>query len=167
MTKPNANANGSITIDGDQATLTFVRRLRYPIDRVWSALTEPSERKAWFGTTSLEPRQGGTIELDPDDPPVKPELKHMRGRILSWDPPRLLEHTWQQTIVGDGVVRYELAQDGDETILTFSHRGLSVPNARGFIPGTHAYFDRLAAHLDGQPIPSWSDRYAELVPAYT
>lgn len=158
--------NGTITVAGDLATLTFVRRLHDPIDRVWSALTDPAERQTWFGSTSLEPYEGGTIELDPDDPPVKPELKHMRGRILRWDPPRLLEHTWHQTIVGDGVVRYELAPDGDDTILTFSHRGLSVSNAKGFIPGTHAYFDRLEAHLAGHPIPAWSERYAELAPTY-
>jgi hypothetical protein len=90
----------------------------------------------------------------------------MRGTILVWDPPRVLEHTWQQTIVGEGVVRHELAPDGDGTLLTFSHRGLSLPNAQGFLPGTHAYFDRLAAHLEGEPLPAWQSRYNELAPLY-
>jgi uncharacterized protein YndB with AHSA1/START domain len=140
--------------------------LRHPIEAVWAALTEPAERRAWFGTTVLEGRVGGAIEMDPDDPPVRPELKRMTGRILVWDPPRVLEHTWHQTIVGEGVVRYELEAEGDGTLLRFTHRGLSVPNARGFVPGTHAYFDRLAAHLDGTELPGWQARYGELAPLY-
>jgi Activator of Hsp90 ATPase homolog 1-like protein len=67
----------------------------------------------------------------------------MTGRILVWDPPHVLEHEWRQGIVEDGVVRYELAEDGDATVLTFTHRGLGINNARGFIPGTHAFLDRL------------------------
>ncbi len=158
---------GTVTVQGDSATLEFQRRLAHPIEAVWAALTEPVQRAAWFGTTTIDARAGGTIEMDPADPPAPPELKHLRGRILVWDPPRVLEHTWYQAIVGDGVVRYELAPDGDGTVLTFSHRGLSIANARGFVPGTHAYLDRLEAHLDGAPVPSWSERYAEVAPTYT
>ncbi len=43
---------------------------------------------------------------------------------------------------------------------------LSVTNARGFIPGTHAFFDRLEAHLAGGDLPDWSERYAEVAPSY-
>jgi hypothetical protein len=90
----------------------------------------------------------------------------MSGRILVWDPPRVLEHEWHQAIVEASVVRYELAADGDETILTFTHRGLSARNANGFVPGTHAYLDHLVAQLDGAELPAWSQRYAEVPPAY-
>jgi uncharacterized protein YndB with AHSA1/START domain len=157
---------GTITIDGERATLSFRRRLNHPIEAVWAALTEPAQRAAWFGVTTIDARTGGAIAMDPQDPPVRPELKHMTGRILVWDPPRVLEHVWRQAIVGEGVVRYELVPDGGGTLLSFTHRGLSIPNARGFIPGTHAYLDRLAAHLDGAEIPNWSKRFAELQPAY-
>lgn len=78
----------------------------------------------------------------------------------------MLEHEWHQRIVDDSVVRYELRPDGDGTLLTFTHTGLSEQNARGFIPGTHAFFDRLEAWLDDAEIPDWSDRYAELAPSY-
>ena len=156
-----------INAETETATITFVRRFHHPIDAVWAALTDPAQRTEWFGQTQIEPRQGGTIETDPDDPPVPVEMKHMRGTILAWDPPRLLEHEWYQQIVGHGVVRYDLVPDGNETILTFTHRGLSTANAKGFIPGTHAYFDRLAAYLAEEPIPAWGPRYNELLPAYT
>lgn len=158
---------GTLTIDGEQATMTFVRRLPYPIEEVWAAITEPDRRAAWFGQTTIDGRVGGTIEMMPVETPAPPELKRMTGRIRAWDPPRLLEHEWRQGIVEDGVVRYELVDDGDATVLTFTHHGLSLNNAKGFIPGTHAFLDRLEAHLAGGQLPRWNERYQEVAPAYS
>lgn len=157
---------GEITIDGDRATMTFVRRLPFRVEEVWAALTDPTERAAWFGETTIDGRAGGTIEMMPTEPPAPPDLKRLTGRILVWDPPHVLEHEWHQSIVEDSVVRYELAEDGDHTVLTFTHRGLGVPNAKGFLPGTHAFLDRLAAHLAGDPVPGWSERYEEVAAGY-
>jgi uncharacterized protein YndB with AHSA1/START domain len=158
---------GTLTIDGDQATMTFRRRLPFPIKEVWAAITDPDERKVWFGETTIDPRTGGTIDMQPADPPAPPEAKRMTGRILVWQPPYVFEHEWHQRIVEDSVVRYELTEDGDGTLLTFTHRGLSVRNARGFIPGTHAFLDRLGAYLADEDLPNWSERYAEVTPHYT
>ena len=157
---------GTLTIDGDRATMTFERYLPHPIEAVWAALTEPSQRKAWFGETVIDAREGGSIEMVPDEPPAAIDSKRLTGRILTWDPPYVLEHEWHQRIVEDSVVRYELREHDGGTWLTFTHTGLSVGNARGFIPGTHAFFDRLAAHLAGAGLPNWSERYAELAPSY-
>jgi uncharacterized protein YndB with AHSA1/START domain len=157
---------GDLEIDGDQATMTFRRRLPYPVATVWAALTDPAERAAWFGETVIDGRVGGTIETVPSEPPAAVEAKRMTGRILVWDPPHVLEHEYHQRIVEDGVVRYELVEDGEGTLLTFTHRGLSVRNAKGFLPGTHAFLDRLEAHLGDAPLPNWSERYAETAPAY-
>jgi len=66
----------------------------------------------------------------------------------------------------DGVVRHELTEEGDHTILVFTHQGLSVRNAQGFLPGGHAFLDRLEAHLAGEEIPGWSKRYEEVAPVY-
>jgi uncharacterized protein YndB with AHSA1/START domain len=162
-----AGASGTIIAEGDSATLHFRRRLPFSVEAVWAALTEPAQRAAWFGPTQIEPRQGGTIEMIPDDPPVPPEFKRLTGRILIWDPPCVLEHEWKQAIVEEGSVRYALTADGpDATILTFTHRGLSPRNAQGFIPGTHAYLDRLEAHLAGAPIPPWQERYNAVADTY-
>lgn len=154
---------GTLTTDGDHAVMTFVRRLPFPIETVWAAIAEPDQRAAWFGETTIE---NGTIEMMPADPPAPPEHKRMTGRILRWDPPRLLEHEWHQGIVEQGVVRYELVSDGDETVLTFTHSGLSTRNAQGFIPGTHAFLDRLEAHIGHAALPAWSERYAQVAPEY-
>ena len=84
------------------------------------------------------------------------------GRILVWDPPHVLEHEWKQPIVEDGVVRYELTADGDGTLLRFTHRGLGVRNASGFLGGTHAFLDRLEAYLTGDELPNWAARRLEV-----
>jgi uncharacterized protein YndB with AHSA1/START domain len=157
---------GELEIDGDHATITFRRHLPHPVETVWAALTDPAERAAWFGETVIDARVGGTIEMVATDPPAAVDAKRMTGRILVWDPPHVLEHEWRQRIVEDGVVRYELVEDGTGTLLTFTHRGLSVPNAKGFLPGTHAFLDRLDAHLAAAPLPNWSERYAQAAPAY-
>ncbi|MDQ2637214.1 MAG: SRPBCC family protein [Actinomycetota bacterium] len=150
---------GRLTIEGDRAVLTFERRLSFPIEAVWAAITDPDERAAWFGVTTIE---GGTIDMVADGPPLPPERKRMTGRILVWDPPNVFEHEWKQPIVEDGVVRYELIPDGDGTLLRFSHRGLGVRNASGFRSGTHAYLDRLEAHLAGVELPDWATRRQEI-----
>ncbi|PXY22555.1 SRPBCC family protein [Prauserella muralis] len=158
--------DGELTIDGEQAVLTFVRRLPYPVEAVWAAIADPRHRAAWFGETTLDGRAGGTIDMVPKEPPTPDADKRMTGRILVWEPPHVLEHEWRQALVGDSVVRYELSRDGDGTLLRFTHRGLRVSRARGFLPGTHAYLDRLAAHLAGAELPGWVARYRALAPGY-
>lgn len=154
---------GKLTVDGERAVLTFERRLSFPIETVWSAITDPDERAQWFGETSIDAREGGAIEMVATGPPLPAERKRMTGRILVWDPPNVLEHEWKQPIVEDGVVRYELTADGDGTLLRFSHRGLGVRNASGFRSGTHAFLDRLEAHLAGEEPPDWTVRRLEVI----
>ncbi len=93
------------------------------------------------------------------------ETVRMTGRILVWDPPNILEHEWKQAIVEDGVVRYELRQDGDGTLLRFTHRGLGPRTASGFLGGTHAYLDRMEAYLAGDELPDWTTRRQEIITA--
>lgn len=155
-------AEGTLTVEGDRAVLTFERRLPFPIDAVWSAITDPAERGQWFGATVIDPREGGSIEMIATGPPLPDDVKRMTGRILVWDPPHVFEHEWRQPIVEDGVVRYELRRDGEATLLRFTHRGLGVRNASGFRGGTHAFLDRLAAHLAGDDLPDWVARKQEV-----
>jgi len=115
-----SECDGRLTVDGDRAVLNFERRLPFPVEVVWSAITDPEEREQWFGVTTIEAREGGTIEMVATGPPLPPERKRMTGRILVWDPPHVLEHEWKQPIVEDGVVRYELTADGDGTLLRFT-----------------------------------------------
>lgn len=127
---------GKLTVEGDRAALLFERRLPYPVDAVWAAITDPAQRDQWMGTTTIDAREGGTIEMVPHSPPIPPQQKTMTGRIRVWDPPRVFEHEWNQPILtdtGSGVVRYELTPDGEGTLLRFSHHGLTVRDAEDSI----------------------------------
>jgi uncharacterized protein YndB with AHSA1/START domain len=156
---------GKLSIHGDHAVLTFERRLPYPVATVWSAIADPAERAEWFGETTIDPREGGLIDMVATGPPLPVEKKRMTGRILVWDPPNVLEHEWKQAIVEDSVVRYELQPDGDGTLLRFSHRGLGPRNASGFLGGTHAFLDRMEAYLAGDDLPDWTTRRQEILQA--
>jgi len=153
---------GELIIDGDRAILRFERWLPHPVDAVWSAITDPTQRAHWMGPTRIDAREGGRIEMVPTAPPLPDAAKTMTGRITVWDPPHVFEHEWNQRIVEPGVVRYELDAVDGGTRLRFSHRGLGVRNAEGFRPGTHAFLDRLTAYLAAEPLPGWSDRYQQL-----
>ncbi|BBY15528.1 SRPBCC family protein [Mycolicibacterium litorale] len=154
--------DGRLTVEGDRAVLTFERRLPFPIETVWSAITDPHERGQWFGATTIDAREGGTIDMVATGPPLPDDRKRMTGRILVWDPPHVFEHEWRQPIVEDGVVRYELRTDGADTVLRFTHRGLGIRNASGFLGGTHAFLDRLESHLTGAELPDWLSRKQEV-----
>ena len=112
---------GTLTVSGDRAVLNYERRLPYPVETVWAAITEPAQRHSWIGETTLETRVGGHFEMVPSGPPLPPDQKRVTGRILVWDPPNVLEHEWKQSVVDDSVVRYELQPDGDGTVLRFYH----------------------------------------------
>ncbi|WP_020669248.1 SRPBCC domain-containing protein [Amycolatopsis nigrescens] len=148
MTKE--NRTGTITRDGDIATIRFQRRLPHRVTAVWTALTDSASRRAWFGETRFA---GGRVEFLPD----VPDAEWISGRVLAWDPPHLLAHEW------NGVARYELIPCGKsdtETDLIFTHRGAAD------LPAAHAFLDRLEFHLAGAPIPSWPTRYLAVQPLY-
>jgi uncharacterized protein YndB with AHSA1/START domain len=160
------NRTGAVVEDGATASVVFERRLPYAIEAVWRALTDPGERAQWFGRTTLEARQGGAISMIADGPPMPEEVRTMQGEVLVWDPPHVFEHAWRQKLVGDTVVRYELRRDGDVTVLKLVHRGFRPKDAAGYIPGQHAYLDRLEAALAKLAPPAWQARYAEVAGLY-
>lgn len=159
---------GTVTYEGDAATIVFERRLRHPVDAVWRALTEPEDLAQWYLTEArIEGVAGGRIDYVSG-----PSRLQVTGRILAWDPPRLFEHEWivePQPMLPKGersVVRWELTPDGDGTLLRVIHRGLSRPTASNFVAGVHAFLDRLEEELDGVPLTDWLARVAELRTRY-
>src|SRR5690606_11794924 len=122
-------------------TLRFRRRLPGPLDRVWSYLVDPDKRRLWLAGGPMGTRPGGAVELHfrnselsrGDDPPPEKYREvgnagTVRGEILRCEPPRLLAFTW-----GGGPdageppsdATIELEPDGDEVLLTLTHRRLA------------------------------------------
>jgi len=163
-----ATPPGRIVPDGEWATLEFERLFPQPPGAVWKALTDPEALRHWYMTEArIEARPGGSVELV-----AGPSRLQVTGRILTWDPPRVLEHEWKVAARPelpsgeDGVIRWELRPDGTGTRLRLTHARLRARTAGGFAPGTHAFLDRLAAQLDGRSLPNWQERYTEVAPLY-
>jgi len=159
-----ATPPGTLTFEGDYATITFCRRIAHPPEDVWTAITDPEEPQGWYMTRAkLTAGREGTIDFVSG-----PSQLHVTGRILSWDPPRLFEHEWKvaprpELPSGEeSIVRWELTRAGRETLMTFTFRRLTRGTAIGFAPGMHAFLDRLEAQLDGKSVPEWMGRVAEL-----
>lgn len=153
--------------DGELATLTFRRVYRHTPEDVWEAISTPEGLRGWLmcREARIEPRAGGAIEMVSG-----PAAYRSTGTILAWDPPRLLEYEWNVAPVPEmprgarAVFRYELtpADGGETTHLLVTYRRLTVQTARGFLPGLHAFLERLEAQLDGRALPDWLQRFGEL-----
>jgi len=159
-------ADGTLIVTGDVAVIAFERRLAHPVEAVWEALTNPADLASWLGPGNIEPREGGAVAIRTGPPGDPGRQRMMAGRVLRWEPPLVLEHEWVQPGLDVSIVRYELQPDAGATILRLTHRRSVAAGATGGRAGWHAYLDRLAAHLDGRPVPSWAERRAEVEAAY-
>jgi uncharacterized protein YndB with AHSA1/START domain len=159
---------GTITEAG---SIRFERLLPAPIERVWDYLTDPELRRTWFAGGRMEPEAGGRLTLvfrhselasDEETPERYRQFEgaEMQGRIIRYEPPRLLVHSWTEDGAGiaDSEVTFELAERGEQTLLTLTHRRLpgraAMVNVAG---GWHTHLDLLEDLLSGRrKRPFWS-----------
>jgi uncharacterized protein YndB with AHSA1/START domain len=152
---------GTFDRRGDVADLRYERRFPRPIETVWAALTEPARLADWMSAARVEPHVGGRYELFVD------RKRPMTGRILTWEPPRLLEFSWDTGDAPPSRVRCELTLDGDFTRLIFIHKGIGFPWIGLVLPGWHGFLEGLRGLLaSGAPQPSSMERWRELQAIY-
>lgn len=160
---------GTLVEDGAFATLTFRRVYPHSLEHVWAAISTPEGLRGWLSCSHavIDARVGGTIEMVSG-----PARYHSTGAILAWQPPRLLEYEWNVAPVPEmpggerAIFRFELTPDGAATHLLVTYRRITRQTARGFLPGVHAFLDRLEAQLHGRPMPDWLQRMGELGAEY-
>lgn len=159
---------GHVTLEGEYATLTFERRLPHPVEAVWEAITEPGQLANWYMTKArIDGRVGGNIDFWSG-----PSQLHVTGSILVWDLPHVFEHEWNveprpELPKGErAVIRWEIVNEGGETLLKLTHRHLTRRTAQGFASGAHVFLDRLEAHLNKSPLPDWRSRVEEMRLSY-
>ena len=100
--------------EGGRWTLVFVRVLRHPPERVWTALTDPAELRAWSPfVTDRDLGRPGEATLTMIDGDTAEELP---GRVTRAEPPTVLEYTW-----GTDLLRWELEPVEGGTRLTLCH----------------------------------------------
>jgi uncharacterized protein YndB with AHSA1/START domain len=142
---PGPLADLAVEPAGDRWTAIFVRELRHPVERVWSALTEPGQLAAW--APFLADRDLGTVgEATLTMVDGAPEVP-MASRVLRAQPPTLLEYDW-----GGDLLRWELEPTASGTRLTLRHTIAERDDVPKMAAGWHlclAVADRL---MDGDPV---------------
>ena len=142
---PGPASGAQVRKDGEKWTLSLVRELRHPPEKVWQALTDPAHLREWapFDADGSLGTVGTTVKLTTVAAPA-PHVTETR--VARADAPKLLVYNW-----GDHDMRWELEASGDGTRLTL---WTSIP--RRFISmgaaGWHICFDVLDRLLAGQPI---------------
>jgi len=139
----------------------FERLLPGPIDRVWSYLTDSQRLARWFSAGSVTPAVGGEVHFE----------MGMDGRVTVYDPPHVLEYTWNEPerergVVLDALVRWELTTEGEQVRLVLVHSripGFALPQ---FGAGWHALLDALEARLHDREAQPVMAAFAALEPAY-
>jgi uncharacterized protein YndB with AHSA1/START domain len=168
---------GTIQEQGSKHVLRYERRLDHPVDRVWSALTEPDELRGWLAAAEgLGLREGGAIALRwlnvPDDtseweekgveiPEGRDIAAPIRGTITKLDPPHLVEYETDEM----GVLRWELRGEGGGCALTFTNT-IELPEGHApeqTLAGWHIHLDHLEMVLAGGEVDwsNWTDKYME------
>jgi uncharacterized protein YndB with AHSA1/START domain len=167
-------------------TLRFERRLAHPVEKVWSALTDPEQLAGWLAAADeLELAVGGRVVLRwlntkgrkdwerygvilPDE--FDPEAEDVvSGTFTTIDPPRLLEMDTDAF----GALRWELSETGSGCTLTFTNtlpEDFADEMAPQTLAGWHSHLDALAEALAGRPMVDWSkwslDEWAEVRDRY-
>lgn len=152
---------GTYTSQGDTRTVTFVRSIKAPQERLWNAITDPGQLSQWLGTAEVEPKAGGRISLDME--PGKPGHPFL-GSVLAFDPISLFEFEWNYPGEAASVVRIELRPEETGTELTLIHRGIS-PELPAYGPGWHAFLDSLEGQVTDTPT-DWMASFRAAGPLY-
>ena len=144
--KPSAPAEVECITESRQAALVFVRQLRHPPAKVWSAMTERTKIPKWapyepdrnldaLGPVSLKMIDGSTPE-------------YYASEVLEIEEGRLLVYSWGS----DNTLRWELEGNADGTRLTLRH---TVQDERWITPsaaGWHMCLDFAEILMDGYAI---------------
>lgn len=154
---------GALGGDGDTAELVFVRDYPYPVERIWSSITDPEMTKLWWAEAEIDLRVGGRFALrwlNGED--GKPQ-EWWPGEITALVPKRLLEHTSEV----HGLLRWELEPIDGGTRVTFTNR--VTPGEEKYITmslaGWHAHLDHLPEAIEGRA-PRWDTWYEVHFPAW-
>lgn len=143
-------------------TIRLERLLDAPPETVWRYLTEAPLREQWFmGGTDARPDSEFELLNDHDKlsdevVPYPEDYAPYKGRkwqekVLRFDPPRLLETTFQGG--KNGTVTYELFPEGDRTRLVLTHSGIVSPSgSQDFGSGWTSHLAVLQEKLAGRGV---------------
>ncbi|MFL6727811.1 MAG: SRPBCC domain-containing protein [Sphingomicrobium sp.] len=147
------------------------RLLDAPVGTVWRYLTEAKLREQWFmgGTDATGVGEFDLVvdhdKLSTDDVPYPEENECYKGsvwheKVLRFDPPRLLETTFQGG--KNGIVTYELQPKGQRTRLVLTHSGITSDTGfQGFGGGWNSHMTVLQERLAGRSVRNFWELHAQ------
>ena len=132
--------------EGDRRTLIFVRDLGHPAEKVWAALTDPAQLRAWSPYVADRdlgaPGDATATMMDGDE-----EADRLPLTVVRAEPPRLLEYTMQTDRL-----RWELEPTAAGTRLTLRHTVGDADMLPKNAAGWHLCLDVLDRALAGEPV---------------
>ena len=140
-------------------------------EKVWSYLTIAEFRRDWFmGGTDAKADSDFELIVDHDNlsdenVPYPEEYSGAKGlsfreRVIRFDPPKLLETTFQGG--KNGTVTYELHPHGAGTRLVLTHRGIaSASGFKDFGSGWNSHLTVLQERLAGRSIRNFWAMHAK------
>jgi uncharacterized protein YndB with AHSA1/START domain len=143
--QPSPLAEVACRTDRQRWTLVFVRVLPHSPAKVWTALTDPGQLRAWAPfTADRDLGRVGAATLTMIDGDVS---ESSAAPVTRAERPSLLEYTW-----GTDLVRWQLAPIGSGTRLSLEH----TVGDRQWVPkvaaGWHLCLDVAERLLAGQPV---------------
>jgi len=129
--------------NGEKWTLVLERELRHAPDKVWKALTDPSELHEWapFDADTSMDKVGASVNITWVGTPAPVEVKVTRA-----DAPKVLEYS-----TGENEIRWELEPIPNGTRLTL-YAVIERPYVSMGAAGWHIAFDVLERLLNGNPL---------------
>jgi uncharacterized protein YndB with AHSA1/START domain len=148
--------NQPAVIDEGELTVRRTIRIAAPIDKVWSAVTDPHHISTWFGQAAFDGPAGvgvhGTLWW--------PDRGHVPLRIEAIDPPTVITYRWSNDDALDAVS--DEVEGEHSTVFTFTLEPVSDGTRLTVVEsGFEATSDpsaNLESHRDG-----WTSELDELV----
>lgn len=139
-------------LSSDEGTIVIERHLNASIAQVYAAWTDPNLMMRWYcPNPDLELRVSGEI-VEGGDYRVSMGPHDVVGTYRALREPTLIEFTWRWAEFDDpaSLVRVELAEKGDGTLLRLTHTGLQgAEDVENHAIGWVGSLDRLPGALVG------------------
>lgn len=144
-------------------TVVVERRINASPEIVFSYFTDRDRWLQWKGIAgSVDPVLGGKYRVT-----VTGDDSIVAGSFLAIEPPHRIVFSWgwegeaQPVPPGSTIVEVTLVPEGDETLVTVTHRDLPADAMAPHAEGWNHYLDRLAMRAAGQdPGPdAWVGRH--------
>ena len=123
-------------------SVRLTRRYPAPAADVWRALTDPESLARWLGRPNdVQFQAGGSFVLE------LPGGDRVEGRIRELEPGRVLELDWSLPGEDVSLVRFELREEGDRTVLVLDHSQVEEPHGMAYMARWTRLLERLGEEL--------------------